>query len=84
MTTHLSARIVWHDRAWDGHVCDCPSDNAYCVVQQHIREAMADPKVVQREMAAAGTPLASLDGWQPPCSRVSMDELCTRPVLSAR
>jgi YD repeat-containing protein len=22
MTTHLSTRITWHDRGWDGHVCD--------------------------------------------------------------
>ena len=29
MTTHLSTRLVWHDRAWDGHVCDHPSKNAY-------------------------------------------------------
>ena len=20
MTTHLSTRLVWHDRAWDGHL----------------------------------------------------------------
>ena len=20
MTTHLSARLVWHDRGWDGHI----------------------------------------------------------------
>ena len=24
MTTHLSTRIVWHDRGWDGHICDHP------------------------------------------------------------
>jgi exodeoxyribonuclease V alpha subunit len=29
MTTHLSTRLVWHDRAWDGHICDHPSKNAY-------------------------------------------------------
>lgn len=69
MTTHLSARIVWHDRAWDGRICDRPSDNAYCVVQQHIREALADPRKLDREQQAAGMPLSELDGWQPPCSR---------------
>ena len=36
MTTHLSARLVWHDRAWDGHICDHPIQNSFCVVQQHI------------------------------------------------
>jgi hypothetical protein len=61
--------LVWHDRGWDGHICDQPGKNAYCVVQQHIREALADPKKLEREECAAGLPLAQLEGWQPPCSR---------------
>ncbi len=65
MTTHLSTRIVWHDRGWDGHICDHPSQNAYCMVQQHIRDGRDD----DREDQAAGVPLADLKGWQPPCSR---------------
>ena len=67
MTTHLSTRLVWHDRAWDGHICDHPSLNAYCVVQQHIRDGRDE----EREDKAAGTPLAVVqeEGWQPPCSR---------------
>ena len=36
MTTHLSVRLAWHDRAWDGHVCDAPHLNAHCIVHQHI------------------------------------------------
>jgi len=69
MTTHLSVRLVWHDRAWDGRICNLPNQNAYCIVQQHIREEFADPKKLKREEQASGSPLASLDGWQPPCSR---------------
>ena len=65
MTTHLSTRLVWHDRAWDGHICDNPSKNAYCIVQQHIRDGRDD----DREDQAAGLPLAELGSWQPPCSR---------------
>lgn len=65
MTTHLTTRLVWHDRAWDGHVCDHPSKNTYCVVQQHIR----DGRDSDREDTARGMPLAELGGWQPPCSR---------------
>ena len=73
MTTHLSTRLVWHDRAWDGHVCDHPSKNAYCIVQQHIRDGRDD----EREDKAAGLPLAELDGWQPPCSR---DPIAFSPI----
>jgi len=69
MTTHLSARLVWHDRGWDGHICDHPGQNSFCVVQQHIRESLANPKNLEREELAQGEPLAELDGWQPPCSR---------------
>lgn len=68
MATHLSARLVWHDRAWDGHVCDHASKNAYCVVQGHIRDARRD----DQEDRAGGKPLAVVkdeEGWQPPCSR---------------
>ena len=72
MSTHLSARLVWHDRAWDGCICDHPKQNAYCVVQQHIREALSDPRKLEREEQASGVPLAELDGWQPPCDRDSI------------
>lgn len=69
MTTHLSCRLVWQDRAWDGRICDHPSENAYCIVQQHIRETLSNPLKLKREEDNAGLPLAGIDGWQPPCSR---------------
>ena len=65
MTKHLSTRLVWHDHAWNGCVCDRPIENVYCVVHQHIREGRDDA----REDASAGLPLPDLAGWQPPCSR---------------
>ena len=30
MAAHLSLRLPWHDRGWDGHVCDNPTANVYC------------------------------------------------------
>lgn len=65
MTTHLSARLAWHDRGWDGRVCDNPHLNSSCVVHQHIRDSRDDRK----ERAVAGRWIAELDGWSPPCSR---------------
>jgi len=65
VTTHLSTRLVWHDRAWDGHICDHPSKNSSCIVQDHIRESRDD----EREDKAAGVALADLKIWQPPCAR---------------
>ena len=65
MTTHLSGRLAWHDRGWDGRVCDAPHLNAHCIVHQHIRDARDDDK----ERSLAGKSLSELDGWLPPCSR---------------
>ena len=58
MATHLSTRLVWHDRAWDGHICNQPSKNAYCIVHQHVRDARDDVQ----EDAFSGTIPAELDG----------------------
>ncbi|MCY3823190.1 MAG: hypothetical protein OXG62_04910 [Nitrospinae bacterium] len=65
MTTHLSVRLAWHDRGWDGRVCDAPHLNAHCIVHEHIRNSRDDTK----ELNAAGKPLAELKDWLPPCSR---------------
>lgn len=65
MTTHLSARLAWHDRGWDGRVCDAPHLNAHCIVHDHIRDSRDDDK----ERSVAGRHLADLNGWLPPCSR---------------
>ncbi|WP_235271877.1 AAA family ATPase [Methanosarcina mazei] len=72
LTTHLSVRLIWNDRGWDGHVCDKPNQNAYCVVNQYIREALADQKNIKREVEAAAMPLKELNEWQPPCCRTSV------------
>lgn len=31
MTTHITARIAWHDDGWNGRVCAKPEQNTYCV-----------------------------------------------------
>jgi AmiR/NasT family two-component response regulator len=65
MTTHLSARLAWHDRGWNGAVCSAPHLNASCVALRHIRKGRND----ERERRAAGAPFADLRGWQPPCGQ---------------
>jgi hypothetical protein len=32
---HLTVRVAWHDRAWDGTVCDHPSENGFCLALKH-------------------------------------------------
>jgi hypothetical protein len=65
MTTHLSARLAWHDRGWDGRICEVPHLNASCIVHQHIRDSRDD----ERERRDAEAPFSDLKSWLPPCSR---------------
>ena len=64
MTTHLSARIAWHDSSWNGSVCRQPSCNTSCIVHDYIRDARDD----KREDDDAGRPFSELDGYLPPCT----------------
>ena len=67
MATHLTARLVWHDNAWDGCICQNPKANTSCIVHQHIREGRDD----EQEHASRGRPLLQLIDELPPCSRDS-------------
>jgi hypothetical protein len=40
--THVSVRVPWHDRRWDGHVCSKPSSNNSCLVLRGIAENRKD------------------------------------------
>ncbi len=31
MTTHITVRMAWHDSGWNGHICQNPKANVYCV-----------------------------------------------------
>lgn len=42
MATHLAARLVWHDRGWDGRVCNAPKENGWCIRYDWIREGRDD------------------------------------------
>jgi hypothetical protein len=39
---HVSIRVPWHDRAWDGHVCDPPPENSACLALPPICESRVD------------------------------------------
>jgi exodeoxyribonuclease V alpha subunit len=69
MPTHLSARLVWHDDAWNGRVCQHPNLNVSCVMHEHIRQWRNEKFNEKRELDAGGMWLADLKGWQPPCIR---------------
>lgn len=64
MTTHLSVRLTWHDRAWDGHICSNPEKNTSCVMHEHIRKQRDD----KYETEVSCNHLSEIE-YLPPCSR---------------
>lgn len=66
MTIHLSARLAWHDKGWNGCVCDNPKLNVSCMVHDHIRDGRDE----EFETQHAGKSLCELPADKlPPCSR---------------
>lgn len=61
---HVSVRVPWHDRGWDGHVCQDPKGNTACLALNLIAALRDD----DAEARFAGTPFDQLDGaLRPPC-----------------
>jgi len=61
---HLSMRVPWMDRPWDGAVCNDPHGNSSCVLLKNIGPKRDDVF----EQTHAGVPFAQLDdGRLPPC-----------------
>lgn len=81
---HLSVRVPWHDRGWDGTICTDPAGNLYCQALTNISET----KNADAEMLLAGKHVADLDpkDW-PPCiaerasfmSERGFDRIVTHP-----
>lgn len=67
MTWHVTARMAWHDRGWDGKVCDDPSANTYCTgTHSLLSERLAREKKVECEKPCMALD-AALPDYQPPC-----------------
>jgi hypothetical protein len=54
VTTHISARIAWHDSGWNGHICQNPEANTYCVG----RHSYPGEMIAERRNLAVEIPLA--------------------------
>jgi hypothetical protein len=63
---HLSVRVPWHDRGWDGAVCDNPLGNEACLALPRIRATREDAWQAPR----AGVSWTELgEDHLPPCAR---------------
>ena len=80
MATHLSARLTWHEDAWNGRVCKHPTLNAACMFHEHVRNARRDDievahpgealNVVREEtLALIQAKPGAKGGYLPPCQR---------------
>src|SRR5882672_9529779 len=72
MAKHLSVRLPWHDRGWDGHVCDRPSANVFCTGEYGLKaHGIREGKKDREEEALRSQPCAPLrtDTYRPPCLR---------------
>lgn len=72
MGRHLSLRLPWHDRGWDGHVCDNPVANVYCSGEYGLKaHGIRDKKVDAEEDAIKSRSVENLkgDAYHPPCLR---------------
>jgi exodeoxyribonuclease V alpha subunit len=70
MAKHLSVRLPWHDRGWDGHVCDRPTANVFCAGEYSLKaHGIREGKKDIEEEARRSKPCASLrvEGYRPPC-----------------
>ena len=69
MTTHLTARIAWHDDGWNGRVCSKPELNTYCVgLKSYPGDVIHRERNLERETACAGQAVCKLKGDDvPPC-----------------
>lgn len=58
MTAHVSVRLPWHDRGWDGHICDRPRENVYRAGNRSVNaeRIRSDKDTAAEERARAATP----------------------------
>jgi exodeoxyribonuclease V alpha subunit len=55
MATHMSIRLAWHNEGWNGHICQKPCENTYCIGQHsYPGNLIAGTRDVEYETAHAG------------------------------
>ena len=66
---HVTVRMAWHDRGWDGHICNDPVANTFCNgTHSLLSERLAREKRLDPKLEAPGKKLDSaLPQYLPPC-----------------
>lgn len=59
MVKHLSIRLAWHENGWNGHICEHPCGNSYCIGQHsYPGSAVAENRDVEFEKVHPGEPIS--------------------------
>src|SRR5450759_2799768 len=67
MTIHLSARLAWHMDGWNGHICQKPGSNRFCIgPHSYPGDTIKTKRDLPWEESVAGKSCAHVNGV-PPC-----------------
>jgi exodeoxyribonuclease V alpha subunit len=67
MPTHLSARVAWHMDGWNGHICQNPASNHYCIgPHSYPGDKIKGSRDLNAEQAVAGKSCSEIS-LIPPC-----------------
>ena len=67
MTFHLTARLAWHSDGWNGHICQEPKKNTYCVgSHSYPGDMIAENRDLTWECECAGKACSKIKQI-PPC-----------------
>lgn len=71
MPVHVSVRLAWHENGWDGHICNDPRKNTYCVgLHSYPGELIATDRKLSIEEKYRGKHCSEMyakEGEIPPC-----------------
>ena len=66
-TQHITIRVPWHDRGWDGCVCDDPLGNTSCLILRRVGEQRRDDVDVRWAGQRLDQIASDAAGDLPPC-----------------
>ena len=62
MAKHMSLRLAWHANGWNGHICDNPCGNVYCVgTHSYPGNVITETRDLEYEKKHSGEAMCSLD-----------------------
>lgn len=77
MATHITLRLAWHNDGWNGHICQKPAENTYCVgCASYPGEMIRETRDLDWEKKHAGKAIAGLD--KPPACMYSASAFADR------